>query len=139
MVQEFWRGGYKYFIIDLDNGEARMCLSPAKGSRIDLSAYGVETFPRGKVYYVDFLKVSKHHRNLGHGVTLLMAAIRWANISKNIIILDAIPLDTGIDGHRLIRFYLKHGFKIPTGSTNQHSMYYHDRDVIKRRKLKVHS
>ena len=139
MVQDFWRGGYKYFIMDLGEGEARMCLSPAKGTRIDLSAYGVETYPRGKVYYVDFLKVPPRYRNAGHGTILLKAALRWANLSKNIIILDAIPLDTGMDGHRLIRFYLKHGFKIPTGSTNNNSMYYHDRDVIKRRKLKTRS
>mgnify|MGYP003296655138 CR=1 FL=1 len=122
MVQDFWKGGYKYFIIDLDDGEARMCLS-----RINLVAYDVEMHPHGKVYYVDFIKVSPQYRNKGHGATLLKAALKWANAAKVVIILDAIPLDSGMDRHRLVRFYLNHGFKLSTYNNSQCSMQYHNR------------
>lgn len=127
MVQDFWKGGYKYFTIDLDDGEARMCLSPAKSSRINLVPYGVEIHPYRKAYYVDFIKVSPKYRNKGHGTTLLKAAIKWANISKNVIILDAIPIDSGMNQHRLVRFYSTHGFKLSPYKDNKYSMYYHNR------------
>jgi ribosomal protein S18 acetylase RimI-like enzyme len=132
-VQESWKGGYKYFTIDLGDGEARMCLSPCKANNINVISYGVDTHPPGKIYYVDFIKVSPQYRNKGHGSTLLKAAMRWAAISKNVLILDAIPLDTGMDEHRLIRFYLSHGFLLSNYKGNRYSMYYHDRTKAKRR------
>jgi GNAT superfamily N-acetyltransferase len=128
MVVEYWKGGYKYFSIDLGDGEARMCLSPARASRINLESYSVDLFPVRKVFYVDFIKVSTKYRNSGHGERLLKAAIRWAKISNNIIILDAIPLDTCIDQHRLIRFYLRNGFKLSNPSVSKTAMYFHMRD-----------
>lgn len=137
MVQDFWKGGYKYFTLDLDDGEARMCLSPAKASRINLDAYGVEMHPHGKVYYVDFIKVSPQYRNMGYGSTLLKAALKWANIAKNVIILDAIPLDSGMDHHRLIRFYLSHGFRMSEYKNNKYSMRYHNRKNSKVAKCSV--
>ena len=127
MVQDFWKGGYKYFTLDLDDGEARMVLSPAKANRISMDAYGVEMYPPGKVYYLDFIKVSPQYRNKGHGTTLLKSALRWADIAKNIIILDAIPLDGGMDQHRLVRFYVTHGFKLVDRKDNKNSMCYHNR------------
>ena len=132
MVRDYWKSGYKYFEIDLGDGEARMCLSSAKTSRINLTAYDVDMHPHGKVYYIDFLQVSPWYRNRGHGSTVLKAAIRWANLSKNVIILDAIPLDSGIDKHRLMRFYLSHGFKRSTYKNSVHSMYYHNRTKTKK-------
>lgn len=131
MVTEEWKGGYKYFTMDLDDGEARMCLSPVRvyGAGINLAAYGVEGLPKGKIFYVDFIKVSPQYRNMGHGTTLLKAGMAWASFAKNILILDAVPLDTGMDHHRLIRFYLGHGFKMAQSAKNKHSMYYHTRDV----------
>lgn len=137
MVQDFWKGGYKYFTIDLDDGEARMCLSPAKAGRINLNAYDADMHPSRKVYYVDFLKVSPQYRNCGHGTTLLKAAIRWASIAKNVIILDAIPLDSGMDTNRLVGFYLLHGFRLADYQDNKHSMSYHNRIRPRRTKREV--
>lgn len=128
-VQEYWKGGVKYFVMDLGDGEARMSLSPSKLYRINLQAYGVELYPPGKVFYVDFLKVSPQYRNLGYGTKVLKAALQWADIAKNVLILDAIPIDTGMDHHRLIRFYLEHGFKCSA----KYSMYYHNRKPPRKR------
>lgn len=128
LVYEHWKSGRKYFTIDLEDGEARMCLSPAKATNIDLEAYGVNMHPIRKIFYVDFIKVSPKYRNCGHGKALLKACLKWIEVSKNVIILDAIPLDTGIDHHRLVRFYLSHGFKLSGYKNNKHSMYYHTRD-----------
>jgi GNAT superfamily N-acetyltransferase len=126
-VHEYWKSGYKYFAIDLPEGEARMCLSPCSGERINLAAYDVDGYPTRKVFYVDFLKVTSQYRNNGYGSAVLKAAIRWARVSKNVLILDAIPLDSGIDKHRLVRFYLQHGFRLAKTAKNQHSMFFHDR------------
>lgn len=126
-VQEFWKGGYKYFIIDLGDGEARMCLSPCEANNIHFESYNAEIYPRGKIYYVDFIKVSPSYRNLGFGSKLLNAAIEWAKISKNVLILDAIPLDTGIEQQRLVNFYIGHGFTLSNFRGNKYSMIYHDR------------
>lgn len=132
MVTEKWSGGYKYFTIDLDDGEARMCLSPCKKARIYMHAYGVEMEPKAKVFYVDFIKVSPQYRNRGYGTILLKAAMQWADTSKNVIILDAIPLETSIGQHRLVRFYLTNGFKLADYPGNERSMYYHTRDKLKK-------
>lgn len=126
-VVECWKGGYKYFLIDLDDGEARLCLSPCKRSNCDMEAYAVEHLPKNKTFYMDFLRVSPKYRNCGHGSELLKACIRWADISKNIIILDAIPLDSGIEQNRLLRFYLKHGFQQANRYSNR-AMFYHNRN-----------
>lgn len=129
-VHEYWKGGNKFFEIDLGDGEARMSLRPSnKIQRIDLQAYGVHMHPHSKVFYVEFIKVSPAYRNRGYGKALLTASLRWADISKNTMILDAIPIDTGMDNHRLIRFYLNHGFKLADGKNNKHSMHYHNRKV----------
>jgi GNAT superfamily N-acetyltransferase len=133
-VHEYWKCGNKFFVIDLGDGEARMSLSPSKRHHIDLQAYGVHLHPHSKVFYVDFLKVSPAYRNKGYGKELLKAAMRWADIAKNILILDAIPIDTGMDNHRLIRFYLTHGFRMADGKTNKHSMYYHNRKTKRSKK-----
>lgn len=127
MVQEYWKSGYKYFSMEWDDGEARMCLSPAALMSIDLSRYSAEVYPHRKIYYVDFLKVSPSYRNQGHGSSILKASMRWADISKNVIILDAVPLDGGIEHNRLIQFYLTHGFSLSQHPKNKHSMYYHSR------------
>lgn len=137
MVIESWKGGYKYFTIDLDDGEARMCLRPCKNQKgrtteIDLDAYDVGIYPRGKIYYMEFIKVSPQYRNAGHGSALLRACVEWVRISNNIVILDAIPLDSGIESNRLIRFYLSHGFRMARSPRNKHSMYYHLRDKPRR-------
>lgn len=135
MIIESWKGGYKYFTKDLgSDGEARMCLRPCKKLRgmqeveIDLTAYDVGIYPRAKIFYMEFLTVTPQYRNGGHGSELLRACIQWANLTNNIIILDAIPLDSRIDQHRLFRFYLSHGFKLAKSRNNRHSMYYHTRD-----------
>lgn len=137
-VQESWKGGYKYFIIDLGDGEARTCLSPCKRMKVNLEAYGVEGFPNGKIYYVDFLKVSPQYRNKGYGAMLLKAMMQWANDSKNVIILDAVPMDTGMDHNRLIRFYISHGFKLANHKNNRYSMYYHNRKPVRNRNKTKH-
>jgi GNAT superfamily N-acetyltransferase len=128
-VHDYWKGGIKYFVMDLDDGEARMSLSPSKVYRINLEAYGADMHPPGKVFYVDFIKVSPQYRNCGYGTKLLQTALAWADQAKNVLILDAIPIDTGMDHHRLIRFYLSHGFK----SAAKYSMYYHTRPVPRKR------
>lgn len=128
-VHDYWKSGIKYFVMDLDDGEARMSLSPSKLYKINLQAYGVELYPPGKVFYVDFLKVSPQYRNRGYGTQVLKAALHWADSAKNVLILDAIPIDTGMDHHRLIRFYLEHGFK----SYAKYSMYYHNRKPPRKR------
>lgn len=134
-VCEFWKNGFKYFTIDLGDGEARMCLSKTKKTTTNIEAYFPDTAPVAKVFYVDFIKVSPQYRNGGYGKELLQACIRWADITKNVIILDAIPLDSGIDQHRLLRFYLSHGFKFSSYKNNKHSMYYHSRNVKRKRKV----
>lgn len=137
-VQEYWKGGNKYFVMDLDDGEARMSLSPCKVYRINLQAYGVEMHPPGKVFYVDFIKVSPQYRNHGYGTKLLKAALAWADSAKNVLILDAIPIDVGMDHHRLIRFYLQHGFSLAKTPNNRYSMHYHNRKPPrKRNKIKT--
>ena len=128
IVREYWDSGYKYFSIDLGDGEARMCLSSCRSSNINPSSYGVFDVPDGKVFYVEFIKVSPKHRNMGYGSKLLEASLRWANISKNVIILDAIPIDSGVDQNRLIRFYLTRGFNKPIGGKNRYAMYYNSRN-----------
>jgi GNAT superfamily N-acetyltransferase len=116
-----------------------MWLSPAKVNRINLDAYGVEMHPHGKVYYVDFIKVSPQYRNMGYGSMLLKAALKWATTAKNVIILDAIPLDSGMDQHRLTRFYLSHGFRMAEYKNNKHSMCYHNRSTPKVTKRNVNT
>lgn len=129
-VEEYWQCGRKYFSIKFKDGEARMCLSPCNGKiRPNLTMYDVDMFPAGKIFYVDFLKVSPAYRNKGLGKQLLQYAIRWASMFKNVLILDAIGIDAGIEKHRLIRFYLSHGFRLCSYQGNEYSMYYHSRTI----------
>lgn len=128
-VEEYWQGGRKYFAIKLKDGEARMCLSPCNGRSMqpNLAMYDVDMFPAGKIFYVDFLKVSPVYRNQGLGTAVLQHAIKWASRYKNVLILDAIGIDAGMDHHRLVKFYLSHGFRFCSYKYNEHSMYYHTR------------
>lgn len=139
-INEFWRNGFRYFTIDLGDGEARMCLSQCKNlpvkNKVDPVAYGVSDVPYGKIFYLDFIRVSTPYRGKGHGSELLKACLRWADATNNIIILDAIPLEEGMDCFRLVRFYLDHGFKLSKYKGSMTAMYYHQRRTKRVRKLK---
>lgn len=125
-VHESWVAGRRQFCADIGDGEARAVLTPIHTYRIDAAAYGVESYPPRKVFYVDFIKVSPAHRGIGYGRAIRDAIVRWSDLSKNIIILDAIPIDSGMDQHRLVRFYTDAGFKM-VGGYSKTSMYYHSR------------
>jgi Acetyltransferases len=110
IIESSWKSGNRIFLIDFEDGEAKAFLSPYKKGEMCLDSYSCEFENRRKIYYVDFVKVSPKYRNCGYGSILMEAIIKWSNISKNIITLDAIPLDSGVDRFRLYRFYHKFGF-----------------------------
>lgn len=109
-----------------------MCLSQCKNTELEPVAYGVAGLPFGKIFYLDFIRVSEPFRNKGYGSELLKTCLKWADSTNNIIILDAIKLDTRMDDHRLVRFYLDHGFKLSNYKGSKTAMYYHNRKVVTR-------
>lgn len=113
-MREYWKGGNKYFLKEFEDGEAKAFLSPAMRYGADYSRYGVEGYYARKVYYLDYIRVTPQYRGEGLGSEVLKAIVKWADISRNAIILDAVPIDDGMDDNRLIRFYLGHGFAFPT-------------------------
>lgn len=131
-VESHWSNGSKFYTaIYEEERVGKMFLKRA--SRIkdfDHEAYGVQTFPVNKIFYIDYIRVDLEFRNQRIATQILTACKQWAHISRNILTLDALPLDDTITQAVLINFYKGHGFKIPPSGTSNKtycSMNYHTR------------
>lgn len=135
-IIEKWQSGNKIFaaLQKKKNKIGELLLTrTSRIDNIDLSAYGADLFPINKIFYIEYLTVDMEYRGLGIGKNLLQKCTKWADITKNVLILDAIPLDEFTKQKKLIKFYTGCGFKIPveflTGKRQHTGMVYHTRKI----------
>lgn len=122
-----WKEGKKKYLAKTAKDEKLGYITLARVVHMpefSASAYGVDGFPVHKIFYLSEIRVFEQYRRLGIGTALMQECIRWANISKNIITLDAIPLSEDVKAKDLIAFYRKLGFKSGRWSS---ALNYHDR------------
>lgn len=115
-VNYHWDSGRKFYVASHKNqpiGRMELSRVVVFEQNIDLHNYGAAGFPIGKIFYMDSLLVGEEFRRCGVATKLLAECKKWAKVSKNIIILDAIPIAADTEQSMLLKFYKKNGFWIP--------------------------